>query len=202
MFNFTGHPAKERKPAKASMPPPPSRKTDTKRPHGRDEKLENEARALVKKLGVPDGAKKLTVEWNSRLRSTAGYARWPTWRVELNPRLIDYPGEVERTLKHELAHLIAYTRAGRKRIEPHGAQWQKACAELGIPDETARHKLPLPRIQQKRPHGYICPICGFTVYRARHFRARVACSACCKRFSHGRYDPRFQLVPLRRPPQA
>src|SRR5262245_16844468 len=67
----------------------------------RDESLESQARGWLATLGMREGAGSLRVVWNPRLRSTAGYAKWPDWLVELNPRLKEFEGQVERTLKHE-----------------------------------------------------------------------------------------------------
>jgi SprT protein len=161
---------------------------------GRDAVLEKQARDWLDRLGLHEGAMKLRVEWNRKLRSTAGYAKWPMWKVELNPLLEDFPGQVDRTLKHELAHLIAYARAGRKRIDPHGKEWRKACADLGIPDESARHTLPLPRSRQTRNYTYQCPSCAVKVERVRKFQRHTACLACCRKHNQGRYDARFQFT--------
>lgn len=160
----------------------------------RDETLESQAREWLEALQLPGGAKLVTVTWNARLRSTAGYARYPKWAVELNPLLRDFEGQVERTLKHELAHLIAYHRCGRRRIEPHGREWKLACADLGIPDEKAHHRLPLPRNEVERRLTYACPACQTRVHRVRKFRRPTACLTCCNRHASGRYDGRFRLV--------
>lgn len=161
---------------------------------GRDEALETQARAWLHDLQLPGGAKLVTVTWNARLRSTAGYARYPKWEIELNPRLREFEGQVERTLKHELAHLIAYHRGGRRRIEPHGREWKLACADLGIPDEKAQHRLPLPRNEIERKLTYACPSCQTRVHRVRRFRRPTACLTCCNKHAGGRYDGRFRLV--------
>ena len=161
---------------------------------GRDEALEELARALLHALELPGGAKLVTVTWNARLRSTAGYARYPSWEIELNPRLREFEGQVDRTLKHELAHLIAYHRSGRRRIEPHGGEWRRACADLGIPDEKAQHRLPLPRNEIERKLVYACPACQTPVHRVRRFRRPTACLQCCNRHAGGRYDGRFRTV--------
>lgn len=161
---------------------------------GRDAALERQARGLLDQVGLHEGVSRLRVVWNPKLRSTAGYAKWPQWLIELNPRLREFDGQIERTMKHELAHLIAYARAGRKRIEPHGPEWHKACTEIGIPDESARHTLPLPRSKQERKFTYVCQHCGFTVARVKKFRRHTACLACCKKHNRGRYDERFQFV--------
>lgn len=170
-------------------PPEPAPATE-----GRDPALEATARTLLEELGLHEGVAKLRVIWNPKLRSTAGYAKFPQWIIELNPRLHEFEGQVERTMKHELAHLIAYARAGRRRIEPHGPEWRKACTDIGIPDENARHTLPLPRSKQERKFTYVCMHCGFTVGRVKKFRRHTACLACCKKYTGGRYDARFQFV--------
>jgi SprT protein len=181
-------------PISVSTSPPASESEESTPLTGRDAALEAEAREILDRLGMHEGVAKLRVVWNPKLRSTAGYAKWPQWLVELNPRLHEFPGQVQRTMKHELAHLIAYARAGRRRIDPHGPEWQMACALIGIPDESARHTLPLPRSQQQRRFSYVCPSCGFTVARVRKFRRHTACLACCRQHNGGRYDVRFQFV--------
>ena len=166
---------------------------------GADEELESQARVWLNALGLPEGAAKVSIHWNPRMRSTAGYARWPQWYIELNPKLAEFEGQIERTLKHELAHLIAYARAGRRKIEPHGDEWRLACAELGIADESARHTLPLPRRKQTRKFIYSCPACALRVERVRKFKRHTACLACCKKHSGGQYDHRFQFVLIAKP---
>ena len=179
-----------------SHAPPANRKTD-----GPDDILTRHAAALVRPLPRCGRlADRLQVRWHGQLSSTAGYARAAQALVLLNPRLRDFPGEEERTLRHELAHLVAFERAtgllGRKRIAPHGPEWRQACAELGIPDETRCHTLPLPRRETPRPFGYRCPACRAVVWRARQTpRGRaLACGVCCQRFAGGRFDGRFRLV--------
>ena len=158
-----------------------------------DDALEAQAKGWLQELGLTGAMKLLSVQWNSRLRSTAGYAHYPKWQIELNPRLREFEGQVERTLKHELAHLIAYHRSGRRRIEPHGPEWRLACAELGIPDESARHDLPVPRKTVTRGLTYECPACKVPVLRVRKFRRPTACLKCCNLHSGGAYDERFKL---------
>jgi SprT protein len=172
----------------------PPEMTETALQDGRDEALEAQAREWLHALELPGGAKLLTVSWNARLRSTAGYARYPKWAVELNPLLRDFEGQVERTLKHELAHLIAYHRSGRRRIEPHGREWRQACVDLGIAGEKAHHRLPLPRNEVVRKLVYACPACQTTVQRVRKFRRPTACLHCCNKHASGQYDGRFKLA--------
>ncbi len=168
-----------------------------KTPDGRDAELEAQTRAMLEALELPGVAKLVTVSWNARLRSTAGYARYPSWAIELNPKLREFDGQVDRTLKHELAHLIAYHRAGRRRIEPHGREWRQACADLGIAGEKAQHRLPLPRNEIERKLTYACPACQAPVHRVRKFRRPTACLNCCNKHAGGQYDGRFKLALVR-----
>jgi len=175
-------------------PEPAEATTEETIPDGRDAELEEQTRAMLLALDMPGGAKLVTVAWNARLRSTAGYARYPGWAIELNPKLREFEGQVERTLKHELAHLIAYHRSGRKRIEPHGHEWRQACADLGIAGEKAHHRLPLPRNEVERKLTYACPACQTKVQRVRKFRRPTACLHCCRLHAGGKYDGRFRLA--------
>lgn len=148
-----------------------------------------------KALALPELARKVSVSWNGRMQTTAGRAWWPHRSIELNPKLKECaPEELWRTLKHELAHLVAYERSGRRRIEPHGKEWLEACAELGIPNEQPFHNLPFKRRRMKRNHSYICPNCFVTIHRVKPIRRMVACYDCCRKFSGGAYHDRFRLI--------
>lgn len=88
----------------------------------------------------------------------AGYANYREWHIRLNAVLLMENVEVflERTVPHELAHLITdrvypeahasdimFTRSGRmKRTkrEVHGPRWQSVCLVLGMTDITRCHK--------------------------------------------------------------
>lgn len=146
-------------------------------------------------FGLPELARKVTVSWNPRMRTTAGRAWWPARSIEMNPKLKEFSEEeVWRTLKHEFAHLLAYERCGRKKIEPHGIEWRAACTELGIGDEKTYHSLPLKGRKMKRNYAYVCPSCLATIRRVRPMRRAVACYPCCKKHNGGSYHERFRLI--------
>ena len=156
------------------------------------------SRQLVASLGLPDLAKKIVVRWNSRLRTTAGRAYRSTALVELNPHLVRISEEeIDRTLRHELGHLVASHRAGRRRIPAHGREWRRACSELGIPGEARCHDLPFQRRTQRRKFVYVCPSCDHKLLRVRRIKRAAACYHCCRLHNHGRFDTRFQLVEAR-----
>ncbi len=150
-------------------------------------------------LGLEGIAQKLSVVWNARMRSTAGLAYPTSTQIVLNPRLLHFGShEVERTLLHELAHIIAHHRSGRRRIAPHGPEWKTACEDLGLPNEARCHDLPLPRRKVVRDLIYQCPQCLALLERVRAFRRPAACMGCCKKHNKGRYDERFKLVRVHR----
>jgi len=127
---------------------------------GRDGALETEARELLRSLGAKRIATELRVEWNPRLQTAAGRADYRQKIISLNPRLVKHPEEIDRTLRHELAHILAQFRAGRRRISPHGPQWQQACCDLGITGEKLCHTLPFRRSVVRRVSSTVARIVG------------------------------------------
>ena len=181
----------------------PKQSVDTPEPDlrsGWDADLTQRARDELCALDLEGLAERVSVVWNRRMRSTAGRAMWPKALVELNPVLEKIGrGEVERTLLHELAHLVAYERCHSRNIRPHGPEWQRACRELGIPGELASHHLPLPSRRLKKRWRYICPRCWACVERVHRMKGHNACYSCCKRYNGGAYDERFRFLEQRLP---
>lgn len=172
---------------------------------GRDPDLESTACELLRAAGAEPIAALVRVEWNSRLRSCAGRATYRQKLISLNPRLREHDAaEINRTLRHELAHLLAQYRAGRRRVLPHGPEWRMACRDLGIGGEKRCHNLPFPIKRRARHFIYKCPNCSLDYPRARLIRRVVACLACCRRHNRGRFTPKFRLQLLKRnaPTQA
>ncbi len=166
----------------------------------RDPILEEVARMLVRQVGCRRLAQAVTVSWNPRMRTTAGLACYRTKQVILNPKLIEISaGEVQRTLRHELAHLVAQARAGRRRISAHGEEWLEACADLGIPDEKRCHDLPFKTRKLARRHFYQCPECATILARVRRVKSRVACIKCCRKHNGGKYQERFRFREIAMP---
>ncbi len=163
---------------------------------GIDPVLTQEARKWLRDLGCVPASQRIQVVWNPRLKTTAGTACVYTTRIELNPRLhqIGEP-QIQRTLRHEVAHVIAHARAGRRanQLQTHGPEWRHACAELGIGGEPAFHDLPFERKTMARKYTYECPGCGLIVDRVRKFGRFTACYQCCKTKNHGQYDAKYQF---------
>ncbi|MGH8101715.1 MAG: SprT-like domain-containing protein [Chthoniobacterales bacterium] len=155
--------------------------------------LQSQARALLAANGAVRIARQLRVKWNRRLKTCAGRADYRAKLITLNPQLVRHPGEIDRTLRHELAHLLAQFRAGRQRISPHGREWRQACHDLGIGDEKRCHNLAFAAINSRRRFLYRCPKCARDFPRVRRIRHPVACLACCRAHSRGNFDARFRL---------
>jgi SprT protein len=168
-------------------------------PCGVDDRLSSKIRHLLEKLACPGMAAKAYVRWNKKLTSTAGTACVRTGRVDLNPQVIRFGKEqIRRILRHEVAHLAAHERAGRRgmRLQTHGPEWRLACEELGIGGESAYHDLPLRSRVMEPKFFYQCPWCLKVVKRVRKYARCTACYDCCKAYSNGVYDPRFKFQRL------
>ena len=166
----------------------------------RDPVLENIARELLRKVGCHELAKIIRVEWNPRMRTTAGMACYQRRAILLNPKILEVaPHEVQRTLRHELAHFVAQWRVGRRRIEPHGAEWRKACGDLGIPNEPRCHNIPLKMRRLPRRYFYQCGHCGTVLARVYAPRRKIACLRCCRKHNDGRYSERFRFELIEAP---
>jgi SprT protein len=156
--------------------------------------LSLKARELLRTHGAVRIAREVRVQWNARLKSCAGRADYRHKLIWLNPRLREHgSAEIEQTLRHELAHLLAQARAGRRRVAPHGPEWRKACCDLGIHGEARCHTLPFPVSQRARRFLYKCPHCRTSFPRVQRIRRAVACLACCRAHNRGEFDARFRL---------
>jgi SprT protein len=189
---------------------------------GRDLGLETQARELLQSLGAGKLARKVRVEWNPRLKTAAGRADFREKLISLNPLLLELEvrlaqaelgtdeldglkpsgltgqcatasHEVDRTLRHELAHLLAQWRVRRRRIAPHGIEWRRACRDLGIADEGRCHNLRFASRVYPPRYVYRCPNCKEEFPRVRRIRRAIACLACCRTHNRGEFDQRFRL---------
>jgi SprT protein len=165
--------------------------------------LQFRARELLRQLGAAKLAREVRVEWNPRLRTAAGRADFREKLISLNPLLLDHDlasvncqsgSDIDRTLRHELAHLLAQFRVkSRRRILPHGAEWRDACRDLGIGDEARCHNLPFASKSFAPRYVYRCPNCRQEFPRVRRIRRAIACLACCRAHNQGEFDARFRL---------
>src|SRR6266568_8920791 len=170
----------------------------------RDLDLEFKSRNLLRELGAAKLAREIRVEWNPRLKTAAGRADFHEKLISLNPLLRDVRAglafnrdEIDWTVRHELAHLLAQWRVGRRRIAPHGPEWREACRDLGIADEARCHNLPFASKSFPPRFVYVCPNCQQEFPRVRRIRRAIACLACCRKHNGGDFDLRFRLKLIR-----
>lgn len=136
------------------------------------------ARALLDRLAAEfplSGAARL--EWR-RFRASAGRAHYEERLILLSSMLLTDVDRLERTLKHEYAHLLAFDRHGRAGAG-HGAAWRRAMADLGLPP-VVRHDYPTDRNQPRQAVTYRCQRCGSALIRKRRLpRRRMFVHASC-----------------------
>ena len=85
-------------------------------------------------------------------------ARVGTVRLSRHLLTAGTDAQIEDTLRHEIAHAVAYVRHGRKALG-HGPLWRAVAREVeAAPRATCREGLDLPA-----PHQLVCERCGATV---------------------------------------
>jgi len=73
-----------------------------------------------------------TIKWTLRGGTVAGTAKPEKWEVLLHPGYYKKYGQkyLDRTVVHEIAHLITYAVYGR--VKPHGKEWKYVMKTLGV----------------------------------------------------------------------
>lgn len=112
-------------------------------------------------------------------------------RIQLSRHLtaLNAPVQVEDTIRHEIAHALAFIKYGRN--VGHGPRWKAIAREIGADPrrcyDTTAVKLPAAPYLVRCPAGHVSP-------RMKRFRRRrpVSCAKCSPRF-----DERYllRLVP-------
>jgi predicted SprT family Zn-dependent metalloprotease len=134
------------------------------------------------------------LQWNSRLRSSAGrFIPGKRALFHQDPPIIELASylleEIQAedliydTLAHEMIHYWLWV---RRKPYGHSPEFLAKMKAMGV----SRYNT----VPRSRPYKYIyrCPSCAkdFPVKRKL---GELACAACCKRFSNGRFDARFKL---------
>lgn len=93
--------------------------------------------------------------------TTAGYARYGKWEIDLNPVLLNSQPEafIARTVGHEVAHLISYRVYGRPGAG-HGPKWKHVMRVFGQePTRCHSYDTQIEGIKTKRTASFTCD-CG------------------------------------------
>ncbi len=145
--------------------------------------------------------------WSRRLTRAAGNIDVRARLIKLSqPLLIEaFRGEIEafeyticgvvcrdsyaaliEILKHEMIHLWLHERG---LPSGHTTLFRAQARAMGQPKTRHGIARPLP----KSGWIYRCAHCSQTSIRRRRYGRAIACAACCKKWSGGRYDERFRL---------
>jgi len=96
--------------------------------------------------------------------------------------------EVRDTVLHEIAHALAIERG---QDDNHGPRWKSIAREIGCRAERCHSAETVPG-----RFVYACPACNTQIRYHRRLVKLRACRECCNKNSHGKYDARFQFVPV------
>ena len=140
-----------------------------------------------------------TIRWNSRLRSSAGRfipGSRKFWRerpavIEIASYLV---GEaraaalIADTMAHEMIHFWLWI---RRKPYGHTAEFLVKMRAMGV----SRYN-PVPCLRPFR-YIYLCSACQ-KEFPTKRALGVLACAKCCKAYSSGRFDRRFELRLLRK----
>jgi len=117
--------------------------------------------------------------------AVAGRACYSRWMLKFNPDIYSRHQDdfSNRTVPHEIAHLIAYVLNAGKRPKPHGFEWQQVMIKLGVKDATRCHHYNIEGLARRRERPYIYS-CSCAVHRLTsilHKRIQQGQTRTCNR---------------------
>lgn len=92
------------------------------------------------------------------------------------------------TILHEIAHAIEFSLFNRS---SHGWRWKKIAHQVGAKPERY-HTGSL--IHTDAKYTLVCPNCERERAGFRKSKRIKACGACCRKYNHGRYTSKFNLL--------
>ena len=104
------------------------------------------------------------IEWR-RYRTTAGIAYYRRNAIGLSIYVLQTPEQVQTTLIHEYAHLLAVHRHGAKAAN-HGQAWRQAMLDLGA-EPIVKHRYEVERNPARQRVIYRCLACHKEFERKR-----------------------------------
>jgi SprT protein len=154
------------------------------------------ARARSRTLALLGQIPKASIEVRFDLRGkTAGQVRIRArgqFLIRYNPDLLKRGGAdfLDRTVPHEVAHVLAYHRHGPN-IRPHGPEWQRIMRQLGA-EPTRCHDFDVSGLSARRLQyfDYHCGCMEHQLSSIRHNKVgkgqRYLCRRCGEPLQHGR----------------
>lgn len=122
---------------------------------------------------VPDPVVRFDLRGQAAGQAVWGRKQRPVLRFNLDIARRHREDFVERTVAHEVAHLVTAACHGRTR--PHGAEWRAVMAFLGIADATRCHDYALDEsgVRRQRRWGYACACSQHELSTTRHNRIQA-----------------------------
>jgi SprT protein len=103
--------------------------------------------------------------------------------IRYNPWIFGkyYRENLADTVPHEVAHYIVHVTRGRRRVKPHGPEWQALMEAFGA-DPSVTFNLDLSGIPQRRQrtHAYLCACRHHDVSTTRHKRIERGVVYLCR----------------------
>jgi predicted SprT family Zn-dependent metalloprotease len=144
---------------------------------------------------VTTSAKKLgyTIELDKRAVRRLGQHRPGRREIGLSVKYLQLNvgvnnADIEDTIRHEIAHAIAYHHFHSK---GHDTAWKKVAEQVGAQPNRLRDASTINITPPK--YTLSCGTCGATMYRQRIPRSGAACSNCCSTYNGGRYSSKYEL---------
>lgn len=104
------------------------------------------------------------------------------WQIRYNALLLEQNAErfLQRTVPHEVAHLVTYQLYGR-RVRPHGREWRGVMRDFGA-DPTRCHSFDtrLSRVRHLRTFHYRCACQRHELTSIRHNRIQRGMVYLCR----------------------
>ncbi len=114
-----------------------------------------------------------------------GGTSWIRYNPWIFARYFDY--NLAGTVPHEVAHHVVECMRGRRRVKPHGAEWQAVMEQFGVEPEVT-FRLDLSGIPQRRQrtHTYHCGCREHQISTTRHNRVQRGVAEYLCHYCNGR----------------
>ena len=98
--------------------------------------------------------------------------------------------QITDTMLHEIAHALCMVRYGV--AFGHDWRWYQIAIEIGCSGQSRYDGDKV--IEAEKKYVYKCPNCGKEMQRCKATTKKTACGDCCRKYSFGKYDPKYRFV--------
>lgn len=125
-------------------------------------------------------------------KQRAGYCSFLKKSISFSKYFVEMNGfdEIESTIKHEVAHAIAYVYFNHTE---HGKIWKKVAIAIG--DDGKRCYDSAQVIMPKGKYIFECTNCHIEAHYHKKSSSIKACGKCCNKYNHGKFSMDYVLKP-------